>query len=190
MGPSFDQSVDAIDDETPPFSQDMETTMGVGSIVPRNSRPLTTSDPVPSSKQSLSPKAKSVLSYQAFASPPTLRVSDGQSDGSNVNSLSSSHARVMDQVSGALVSSSAVANPEHPMSDSGEEETEGDNDDSVMSEYDDPDEPDNSMFLDQYKSGVRKETLARKVPQLSEPTHKKGRLDQGGDATQGLGTSL
>lgn len=138
--------------------------MGVDSIVPRNSGPLTTSDHVPSSKQSLSPKAKSVLSYQAFASPPTLRVSYRQSDGYNVNSLSSSHARAVDQVSRALVPSPAVANPEHPMSDSGEGETEGDDDDSVILEYDDPDEPDNSMILDQYKSGVRKETLARKVP--------------------------
>lgn len=78
-----------------------------------------------------------------------------------------------------------------------EDESDRVDGDSVMSDYEDPDEPDYSMTLDQYQTGIRKETLVRRITQHTYSAPKKGRLDNcvcvlgggEGDAAHGLGPS-
>lgn len=49
------------------------------------------------------------------------------------------------------------------ISESGEEESNGEDSDSAMSKYDDPDKPDDSMTLDQFQSWLHKKALVRLV---------------------------
>lgn len=83
-----------------------------------------------------------------------------------------------------------LENSDLSMSESGDEGTDEDDSDCAMSEYDDLDEPDNSMTLDQYQTSLHKEALVRRDPHSISSLHKKGRLDQGGDAAQGPSPSF
>lgn len=188
-GPTPDQAagINGVDTFLP--SQDMGTIMGGDSHVPRDNGPPNMSDPGASSKPFVSSNAKLTHLQDPVGTPPTLRTSEETSADPIAGSLISSHAMVVEQVSDALNPPSLSLNSDLPMSNSDGEESEGEDEDSEMSDYEGPEEPDDCMTLDQFQSGLRKETLVRRVPQHPESIHKKGRMDQGVETAQGLGAS-
>lgn len=139
---------------------------------------------------SVSSKEKLKQPCQTSTPPPILRTSDGPASGSNPDPSPSSHALAVAQVTGALNPSPLPENSDLSMSDSGEEETDDEDSDCAMSEYDDPDEPDDSMTLDQFQNGIWKEALDSRDLQSSSSLPKKGRLDLSGGVDQGPCPSL
>lgn len=136
-----------------------------------------------SSNFALSPKEKLKKTYQNLALSLILRISDDQDKGSNAGFSIFTHALAVEQVAGVLNPSPQLENYNHVMSESREEGS--DEEDSDMFEYDDPDEPEDSMTLDQYQTRLRKKALIPRVPQSMLTSHKKGRLDQGCNDAQG-----
>lgn len=116
-----------------------------------------------------------------MAPSPMLRVFDNQVDSTSNNPITSSHAMVVDKLKGILYPSLSPAISDHSMSDSGEDGSEEEDSDSEISEYDNLGEPDDSLTLDQFLSGLRKEALVQRVPESLALLPKKGRLDQGGN---------
>ncbi|XP_039136996.1 uncharacterized protein LOC120274516 [Dioscorea cayenensis subsp. rotundata] len=177
-------------DLTPVPVLDMDLSMALVPTEKRDVGSLNNPDPVPCPNPSVSSKKKMKQPCQTHSLPPILRTSDDPPARSNLAPPPPSHALAIVQVTGALNPSPLLENSDLSMSDSGEEETDEDDSDCAMSEYDDPEEPDDSMTLVQYTNGLRKEALDRHDPQSSSSLHKKGRLDIDGAATQGQGPSL
>lgn len=101
-----------------------------------------------------------------------LRIYDGQGEGSNIGVSLTSHHSIVEQVTRVLNPIPSSEDPNQSMSDS-------DRKDSKMPKYEELEKPDDLMMLDQYHTGLRKETLARSVPQSLAVSHKKKRLDKG-----------
>lgn len=162
-------------------SQDIGTLISSPSLVPKNSDPIIPPDPGPSSSTAVSSKEKTLSSSLTLAHPPSIRISDGLDGGDPLCPPNPSHALVVAQVFVVLNPSPSLESSDHLMSDSGEEDSDEDDGDSEMSEYDDTNEPNDSMTLIQYQSGIRKEALARRDPQPISPSNKKGRIGSGDD---------
>lgn len=111
------------------------------------------------SKPVLSSKEKQKIPYQTPTTPLVLRTSEGQNTGSTTDPPISSHALVVAQVFGALHPSPLLENLDLSMSESGDEESDEDDSDCATSEYDDPKELDDSITLDLFQNGLRKEGL-------------------------------
>lgn len=119
----------------------------------------------------------------ASTTPPKVRSSVEKLEYPVADPSLLSHKKAVSLVASALHPSPLPETSDPMVSDSdgieSEEEGSGE-EDSEMSEYDDPEEfaePDDAMTLVQYQSGLRKEALARKGLQSSEASHKKGRLE-------------
>lgn len=85
------------------------------------------------------------------------------------------HQMIVNKVTTALLS------PSSPSDESDEDMSSSDEDDGSISKYEKPEEPDDSMTLDEYHNGLQKEALARKVSQNLVTSHKKGRMEKGDD---------
>lgn len=173
--------------ESPPSELNSPGSRGIGaltggsSLVSKHSDLSNPPDQGPSSSVVLSPKEKTLPSTLTLARPPILRCSEGVDSGDTTCPTNTSHAFVVAQVADALNPTPSQGSSDHSMSDSGEDDSDEEDGVSEMSEYDDTNEPDDSMTLDQYQSSIHKDALARRDPQPASPSNKKGRIGGGDD---------
>lgn len=168
-------------DGTVPNTEDMGPATGAHCSYPNISTSSNVSEESPNAL--MSPNAKLNSPIVVSSTAPKVRTSDEKFKNPDAAPSLLSHKKTVNLVAGALYPSPPPENSDPMINDSNgvESDEEGTGEDDFK--YEEPKENDehkDSMTLVQYQSGLRKEALVRKGPQLSAASHKKGRLDAEG----------